>query len=63
VTDLLPKIAEKLADELRRQRCRPVHVPGKPAEGGQVCKRCAYLAEYDAFISIVQVPKAREGKS
>jgi hypothetical protein len=60
VTELLPQLAERLADELRRQRCRVVHVPGKPAADGQVCKRCELLTEYDAFRAIVQVPRTEK---
>lgn len=55
--DPLPAIAEKLAAELRRARCRIVHAPGQPSEAGETCKRCEALAEYDAFVAIVQVPK------
>lgn len=59
MTDLLPAIATKLAAALRCLPCKCVTREHWPWKEARTCSRCAALAEYDAFVSIVQVPKVK----
>jgi hypothetical protein len=55
----LPSIAEKLAAALRNMPCLCVVEGFWPWKKPRTCARCAALAEYDAFVAIVQVPKVK----
>lgn len=67
----LPTIAASLAAALRMMPCRCIEIgswplfkaeaAGTPEKPGKhtprTCARCKALAEYDAFVEIVQVPR------
>lgn len=65
MTAALPAIAAELAKALRSMPCTCIEVGSWPVFKAEAigkhkphtCSRCAALAEYEAFISIVQVPR------
>lgn len=64
MTDPLPIIATDLADALRMMPCTcievgswPLFKPETKVHKPKLCSRCSALANYDAFVSIVQIPK------
>lgn len=71
MSDRFPIIAQNMASALRMTPCACIEIgswplfkaeaAGTPEKPGRfvpkTCGRCEALAEYDAFVSIVQVPK------
>ena len=70
MTDPLSAIATKLARALRNMPCTCVVTGSWPrfkaevkAHPERTCQRCAALAEFDAYVAIVQVPQLPETRS